>query len=287
MMIGEAMADLIDAPHASRRHTLDSLLSHYGSRQQSACRKAAPCATSQATRRPYIFSICARPTNLKLNHPSKRHCRGLDPNCPPTASLRHRRLRPLRRREHGEGFVKKRNSRQQFRCVVIVRSVIVRVVLCHPRPCLSWNSHCSGWSTTTSLVAGTTCEDLYRDADGSFSDSPGSIYPARARLERAKLIRGRVESFFGGQATQGVPSESVGTNRALAAARATDHAKRSVGRDAGTCACGLPSWKACSVARSASDSCSRSPRNWPPTFRSWAPPRGGADDEFALGESVP
>jgi DNA-binding PadR family transcriptional regulator len=28
---------------------------------------------------------------------------------------------------------------------------------------------------------------------GSFSDSPGSIYPALARLERAKLIRGRVE----------------------------------------------------------------------------------------------
>ena len=26
MLIGEAMADLIDAPHASRRHTLDSLL---------------------------------------------------------------------------------------------------------------------------------------------------------------------------------------------------------------------------------------------------------------------
>ena len=42
MMIGEAMADLIDAPHASRRHTLDSLLSHYGSRQQSACRQALP-----------------------------------------------------------------------------------------------------------------------------------------------------------------------------------------------------------------------------------------------------
>jgi DNA-binding PadR family transcriptional regulator len=28
---------------------------------------------------------------------------------------------------------------------------------------------------------------------GSFSDSPGSIYPALARLERAGLIRGRVE----------------------------------------------------------------------------------------------
>ncbi len=28
---------------------------------------------------------------------------------------------------------------------------------------------------------------------GSFSDSPGSIYPALARLERGKLIRGRVE----------------------------------------------------------------------------------------------
>jgi DNA-binding PadR family transcriptional regulator len=28
---------------------------------------------------------------------------------------------------------------------------------------------------------------------GSFSDSPGSIYPALARLERAKLIRGRIE----------------------------------------------------------------------------------------------
>jgi len=28
---------------------------------------------------------------------------------------------------------------------------------------------------------------------GSFSDSPGSIYPALARLERAKLIRGQVE----------------------------------------------------------------------------------------------
>jgi DNA-binding PadR family transcriptional regulator len=29
---------------------------------------------------------------------------------------------------------------------------------------------------------------------GSFSDSPGSIYPALARLERAKLIQGRVEA---------------------------------------------------------------------------------------------
>jgi DNA-binding PadR family transcriptional regulator len=29
---------------------------------------------------------------------------------------------------------------------------------------------------------------------GRFSDSPGSIYPALARLERARLIRGRVEN---------------------------------------------------------------------------------------------
>jgi DNA-binding PadR family transcriptional regulator len=29
---------------------------------------------------------------------------------------------------------------------------------------------------------------------GSFSDSPGSIYPALARLERAKLIRGHIET---------------------------------------------------------------------------------------------
>ena len=49
MMIGEAMADLIDAPHASRRHALDSLLSHYGTREQSACRQALIRATSQAT----------------------------------------------------------------------------------------------------------------------------------------------------------------------------------------------------------------------------------------------
>ena len=49
MMIGEAIADLVDAPHASRRHTLDSLLAHYGPGEQSACRKTLIRATSKAT----------------------------------------------------------------------------------------------------------------------------------------------------------------------------------------------------------------------------------------------
>ena len=65
MMIGEAMADLIDAPHASRRHTLDSLLSHYGSRQQSACRQALLRATSQATEALHLLDL-QLPTDPEL-----------------------------------------------------------------------------------------------------------------------------------------------------------------------------------------------------------------------------
>ena len=57
MMIGEAMADLIDAPHASRRHTLDSLLADYGPREQSTCRKALIRATSQATEASHLLDL--------------------------------------------------------------------------------------------------------------------------------------------------------------------------------------------------------------------------------------
>ena len=57
MMIGEAMADLIDAPHASRRHTLDSLLAHYGPREQSSCRRALIRATSQATEASHLLDL--------------------------------------------------------------------------------------------------------------------------------------------------------------------------------------------------------------------------------------
>jgi HD-like signal output (HDOD) protein len=57
MMIGEATADLIDAPHVSRRHTLDSLLSHYGPREQSACRQALIRATSQATEASHLLDL--------------------------------------------------------------------------------------------------------------------------------------------------------------------------------------------------------------------------------------
>jgi HD-like signal output (HDOD) protein len=48
MMIGEAMADLIDAPHANRRHTLDSLLAQYAPKEQSTCRQALIRATAKA-----------------------------------------------------------------------------------------------------------------------------------------------------------------------------------------------------------------------------------------------
>jgi HD-like signal output (HDOD) protein len=48
MMIGEATADLIDAPHASRRHTLDILLAQYGPEEHSACRRALMNATAKA-----------------------------------------------------------------------------------------------------------------------------------------------------------------------------------------------------------------------------------------------
>jgi HD-like signal output (HDOD) protein len=56
MMIGEATADLIDAPHVSR-HTLDSLLLHYGTREQSACRKALIRATSRATEASHLLDV--------------------------------------------------------------------------------------------------------------------------------------------------------------------------------------------------------------------------------------
>jgi HD-like signal output (HDOD) protein len=57
MTIGEAMADLVDAPHASRRHTLDSLLSHYGPREQPACRQALIRAASQATEASHLLDL--------------------------------------------------------------------------------------------------------------------------------------------------------------------------------------------------------------------------------------
>jgi HDOD domain len=56
-MIGEAMADLIDAPHDSRRHALESLLSHYGPREQSACRQALIRAASQATEAAHLLDL--------------------------------------------------------------------------------------------------------------------------------------------------------------------------------------------------------------------------------------
>lgn len=57
MMIGEAAADLIDAPHVSRRHTLDGLLSHYGPPEQSACRTALIRAASQATEASHLLDL--------------------------------------------------------------------------------------------------------------------------------------------------------------------------------------------------------------------------------------
>jgi hypothetical protein len=39
---------LIDAPHATRRHTLDSLLAQYGPKEQAACRASLIRATAKA-----------------------------------------------------------------------------------------------------------------------------------------------------------------------------------------------------------------------------------------------
>ena len=120
---------------------------------------------------------------------------------------------------------------------------------------------------------------------GSFSDSPGSIYPALCAARKSQAHPGSRGEFFGGQATQGVPSESVGTNRALAAARATDHAKRS--------GAGMPEL-ALRFAFMESVLGRGGLRPIPAVARQGtgrlhsdlaAPPRGGADDEFALGES--
>jgi HD-like signal output (HDOD) protein len=57
MMIGEAMADLIDAPHVSRRHTMDSLVAQYGPEEHSACRQALMKATAQAAEASRLLDV--------------------------------------------------------------------------------------------------------------------------------------------------------------------------------------------------------------------------------------
>jgi HD-like signal output (HDOD) protein len=57
MMIGEAMADLIDAPHVSRRHTLDSMLAQYGPGEHSACRQSLMRATAEAAKASRLLDV--------------------------------------------------------------------------------------------------------------------------------------------------------------------------------------------------------------------------------------
>jgi HD-like signal output (HDOD) protein len=57
MTIGEATADLIDAPHASRRHTVDSLLAQYGPEEHSACRQSLVNATAKAAEASRLLNL--------------------------------------------------------------------------------------------------------------------------------------------------------------------------------------------------------------------------------------
>ena len=119
---------------------------------------------------------------------------------------------------------------------------------------------------------------------GSFSDSPGSIYPALARLERAKLIRGRVESSSAVRRRKVFrlsPSGRIELSRRLE----RPITQSDLARDAGTCL---------AVCLHGKRARSRGLRPIPAVARQGtgrlhsdlaAPPRGGADDEFALGES--
>jgi HD-like signal output (HDOD) protein len=57
MTIGEATADLIDAPHASRRHTVDTLLAQYGPEEHSACRQSLVNATAKAAEASRLLNL--------------------------------------------------------------------------------------------------------------------------------------------------------------------------------------------------------------------------------------
>ncbi|HEV3300198.1 MAG TPA: HDOD domain-containing protein [Planctomycetaceae bacterium] len=63
MTIGEAMADLIDAPHASRRHTLDILLAQYGPEEHTACREALMNATARAAEASRLLDLQLPPAS--------------------------------------------------------------------------------------------------------------------------------------------------------------------------------------------------------------------------------
>ena len=57
MMIGEAMVDLIDAPHASRRHTLDSLLRIMARESNPPVARPSSAPTSQATEASHLLDL--------------------------------------------------------------------------------------------------------------------------------------------------------------------------------------------------------------------------------------
>jgi hypothetical protein len=56
--VAEALADLIDAPHAMRRFTLNSLLSGYGTEKKAACQHSVKSATVKASQ---AFQMLAVP----------------------------------------------------------------------------------------------------------------------------------------------------------------------------------------------------------------------------------
>jgi HD-like signal output (HDOD) protein len=55
--VAEALADLIDAPHAMRRYTLNGLLSNYGPEKKAACQNSLKSATIKAAQAFQMLSV--------------------------------------------------------------------------------------------------------------------------------------------------------------------------------------------------------------------------------------